>query len=140
MHLRVLDDGTVKSLVPEVDGQSLIDLVAAYETARGYTPAGEYGGIVPDYFNFGDLSQHYLGTASPQWPRPGGCWLLSCECGEAGCWPLEVKVTLTSQTVTWSNFRQPHRPSWTYSGLGPFQFDRRQYETAVADAVRALAR
>ena len=140
LGLRVLDDGSVKSLVPEIDGQSLIDLVAAYETAQGYTPAGGYGGMVPDNFNFGDLSQHHLGTAASQWPRQGESWLLACGCGEAGCWPLEAKVTVTGETVTWSDFKQPHRPSWTYSDFGPFQFDRRQYEMAVAQAVRALAR
>lgn len=140
LGLRVLDNGGMISLVPEIDGQSLIELVAAYESTQGYTPAGGYGGLVPDNFTFGPLPEYYLGTAAPQWPGPGHAWLLACDCGEAGCWPLEARVEPTDDTVTWSEFHQPHRPSWDYSGFGPFQFDRSQYETAVAEAVRSLAR
>jgi hypothetical protein len=41
-------------------------------------------------------------------------------------------VTLTEHSVTWSNFAQPHRRAWSYAGFGPFVFDRRQYENAIA--------
>ena len=47
----------VASLIPLIDGTSLIDLVAAFETERGYDPAGVYAGLVPVHFNFGDLTQ-----------------------------------------------------------------------------------
>ncbi|VTR76625.1 hypothetical protein [Cellulomonas hominis] len=76
---------------------------------RGFAPAGEYAGLVP-----------------------ARLWLLGCDCGEVGCWPLEADVVLTDHQVTWSGFAQPHRPAWSYAGVGPFVFDRRQYEDAVA--------
>jgi hypothetical protein len=55
-----------------------------------------------------------------------------------GCWPLEAGVTLAEESVRWSAFAQPHRRVWSYAGFGPFVFDRRQYEDAVAEAVAAL--
>jgi hypothetical protein len=39
--------------------------------------------------------------------------------------------------VIWSGFEQPHRsparpPTWSYTNLGPFVFDRAAYEAALA--------
>lgn len=119
------------SLIPEVNGTSLATLIGSYESARGYYPAGGYGGLVPEHFNFGDLSRYYLGAEASQWPKLGEAWLLGCDCGEVGCWPLAARITVDGTTVTWSTFQQPHRPDWDYSAFGPFKFDRQQYEKAV---------
>lgn len=136
-----MDNGAVMSLAPLIDGRSLIGLVAAYELAQGYTPSGGYGGVIPESRTLADLSEYYLGTAAEQLPGPGWSWLLACDsCGVTDCWPLEARVDVTADTVTWSEFQQPHRPSWSYSGFGPFRFDRRQYETAIAEAAKSLAR
>jgi len=66
--------------------------------------------------------------------------VLECDCcGVPGCWPLKVRITTDDDTVTWSDFRQPHRSEesaaalWDYQGFGPFVFDRNQYEGAVKD-------
>lgn len=126
------------ALIPTVDGESLLELVGAYEAGAGYYPADGYGGLLPAYFRLGDLMDYYRGIAKRQWPRKGRLWLLGCDCGEAGCWPLEAAVSVADATVTWSGFTQPHRPAWSYAGFGPFVFDRDQYEAAVAVAVAAL--
>lgn len=128
----------VLALVPKVDGAALVDMVKAFEEGQGFTPAGCYAGIIPAQFQFGDLTDYYRGIARRQWPRGGHLWLLGCDCGEVGCWPLEAEVTLTDRAVSWSSFAQPHRPAWSYAGFGPFVFDRLQYENAVAGSVAAL--
>lgn len=133
-------DGDPPQIVPTVNGRSLVDLVTAYETARLLQPAGGYGGIVPAHFRFGDLTLYYLGREDRQWPQPGSAWLLGCECGEVGCWPLEARVVATGDTVVWTDFRQPQRPDRDYQGFGPFVFDRAQYDDAVRSAVESLAR
>jgi hypothetical protein len=51
----------------------------------------------------------------------------------AGCWPLEARVVIDEETVTWNSFRQPFRPQRDYSDFGPFTFDRREYEAAIAE-------
>ena len=131
-------DGAAE-LIPTVDETSLVDLVANFEAAGGMTPAGSYAGLIPAHFNFGDLSEYYLGRNQRQWPGSGRLWLLGCNSGEVGCWPLEVTVTLSKGRVMWSAFRQPHRPQWNYDDFGPFEFDVAQYRSAVGRAVTAAA-
>ena len=57
-------------------------------------------------------------------------------CGNDGCWPLVVRIVVTGDSVTWSDFEQPHRclsegHAWRYDSFGPFVFDRNQYEEAL---------
>jgi len=91
-------------LMPFVDGRPLPELVAGFESRQGYSPSGGYAGLVPGYFRFGDLSRYFLGQEDEQWPRPGYAWLLACDCGEAGCWPLEARIITSAETVTWTSF------------------------------------
>jgi hypothetical protein len=64
--------------------------------------------------------------------------LLGCaDCGEVGCWPLEVCIDVDDAVVTWRSFRQPHRPDRDYTGLGPFRFDAAAYRAALAAALDA---
>lgn len=125
-------------IVPMVNGCSLIDLVADFETSRGWELAGDYSGLVPASFRFGDLTRYYLGRAARQWPEPGRAWLLGCDCGEVGCWPLDARIEVTDDLVMWQDFQQPHRPERDYRSFGPFVFGRKEYDRAVADAVAAL--
>jgi hypothetical protein len=42
-----------------------------------------------------------------------------------------ARVEAGDETVTWSEFEQPHRRSdWRYDGF-EFSFDRRQYQAAI---------
>jgi hypothetical protein len=126
-------------VVPEINGVSLLESVTVFEVGQGFTPAGGYGGLVPAYFDFGDLATYLLGRNDRQWPSPGRLWLLACECGEVGCWPFEARVVVTGDLVVWADFRQPNRSGWSYAGLGPFVFDRDQYDAAASALVEALA-
>ena len=128
----------VSWVTPTIDGRSLRDLISSYESAQGYSPGGAYDGLVPEHFDFGDLHEHLLGRGSEQSQEPGHASVLGCDCGEVGCWPLDVAVTVTTNEVTWSRFAQPHRPEWDYSGFGSFTFDRSSYEAAVADLVTSI--
>ena len=127
-----------RSLVPYIDGASLIDLIEAYEASAEFDVVGGYGGIEPQSFNFGDLRLYYVGRQTAQWPGPGKAWLLGCGCGEVGCWPLEASIDAMSGGVTWSSFRQPHRPDRDYTGFGPFRFNAEQYAAAIDAAVNIL--
>jgi hypothetical protein len=46
-------------------------------------------------------------------------------------------VLVTDDQVKWRNFKIPMADGldWDYSGLGPFVFDKSQYERAIADAM-----
>jgi hypothetical protein len=115
------------SVTPSLDGVPLTELVARFEISAGFEPVGGYGGLIPAHFNFAPFDQYFLGKS---W-MPNKVWLLACQCGEVGCWPLEAKIEVNDRKVVWRDFRQPHRPTWDYSGFGPFIFERAAYEAAL---------
>ena len=138
-----------------MDGVDLADLVRPVEMpfaiAEGRAElAGKYFGRL--WRHDRDLSrvlQHYLGE--PGYLFRESTDLLSCECGEPGCWPLVCRIRANTNTVEWSDFAQPHRIGprlqgagrfqphpglWRYDSFGPFVFHRPQYEEAISTAVR----
>jgi hypothetical protein len=97
--------------------------------------AGAYAGLAAA----DDLlwpSRHFLGEPTLSAFDDGDTVLLGCGCGDWGCWPLVADVAVTETSVTWSRFRNGHRPAWDLTNLSPFVFDRSQYETALQSAVR----
>lgn len=70
MEFRVDRTGGETALVPFIDGMSLKDLVELYEAGHGYDPAGEYDGLIPSHFNFGDLRRYHLRAAQAPAERP----------------------------------------------------------------------
>jgi hypothetical protein len=130
LELRVVAVDDVVEVVPYVDGRSLVALVGAVEQAKGYSPAGGYGGLVPALFRYGPAERQWYGRG--RWPSGGRAWVLACDCHEAGCWPFEVTVRADEGTVRWEDPRQPYQPEWDYSSLGALTFDRAGYDEAVA--------
>jgi hypothetical protein len=134
-------DDDVTTIHPEVNGTLLRELAAVAELpaarAEGNPDlAGAYAGLNAVY----DLlwpSRHFLGEPDLTWGAGGNdTVLLGCPCGEYGCWPLTARVDVGAMAVQWSDFRTGHR-DWDLSGLGPFAFDRAQYEAALGSPIGA---
>jgi hypothetical protein len=126
------DLGQVIEIVPAIDDAELTDLVQAFEQRAGMeTRSTSYGGLIPSYFNFGSIDDHFLGVARRELNRKSP--LLGCLCGEWGCWPLLARIVVAEDSVTWSEFEQPHRKGRDYSAFGPFSFVRTQYERALVE-------
>jgi hypothetical protein len=126
------DEDGVIVITPRVDGVMLTTLVEQFESSHGLTdPAGGYGGLIPAFFRYGPLDQYFLGTSETLASRPGRIFVLGCECGEVGCWPLTCLVNTEDSKITWQSFEQPHRPARDYSSFGPFAFDLAQYQEAL---------
>ena len=134
----VLDREGALEIVPMINGARLTDLVHAHEKRNGWTPDDAYGGLIPAYFNFGPMADHYRGCGG-DWldEQPRQAPLLGCGCGEWGCWPLMATIETRDEFTTWSNLRQPFRPERIYDGLGPYRFERAQFESAC-EVFRAL--
>jgi hypothetical protein len=128
------EDGHVAVVVPLVDGTELATLVTDFEAAQGYEPAGGYDGVTPAFISNLEIARHLLGEPSDQ----GATEVLSCQCGEWGCWPLLASITVADGEVTWSAFAQPHRRDRDYRAFGPFRFDEHQYRAAVTQAAADL--
>lgn len=110
--------------VPVIDGRLLTDLVEEFEANGGLQPAGGYGGLVFEFFDFGPLNEYFC--------REGIISVLGCACGEVGCWPLRCRIKADGGTITWDDFSQPYRPDRDYSNFGPFRFDSAQYLGAIS--------
>jgi hypothetical protein len=121
-----------------VNGSRLQEIVRTVEASQANEDdeedvPGGYMGLHPRPDTF--AIQRLLGT--PTVHTTGGTskrtTLLRCTCGEVECWPLEADVEVTERTVTWSNFHSP-KEEWDLSSIGPFVFDRHQYEDSLAAA------
>lgn len=118
-------------VMPQIDGVPLIDLVAAFETASGWSPAGGYGWLTPGFHCYGSVDEYFLGQGRSVGWNSGKTPLLVCTCEEIGCWPLVAKIEVERDRVVWHAFEQPHRPEWNYAKFGPFHFDREAYEAVI---------
>ena len=131
------DDEPISSIVPIINGVRLTTLVEQFELDRHYEPVGGYAGIVPTHFNFGPLDNYFLATSADT-PFADKHWLLGCECGEVGCWPLEARIVTNEREIVWERFKQPFRPERDYSSFGPFRFDHNQYRQSVIELISKL--
>ena len=123
-------------LTPNVDGRSLVDLVTDYEEAQGWELAGIHDGLVLDELQLEDLSERLL-HGTPDSPHDAGIAVLGCTCGVNECIPFLAEVRIADDEVSWGRFWNPLAAglSWDYSDLGPFVFDRAQYEVALEKAM-----
>jgi hypothetical protein len=125
-----------------INGRDLIEILREIElpfaTREGHPRiAGAYSGLSPDRVFL--PSRHFFGEPEPIYSDgEGRTHVLECECGEPGCWPFAVRITLAAEEVMWSDFQQPHRRSnskaghWRYDAAPSFTFDRKLYEQALA--------
>jgi hypothetical protein len=120
-----------------VNGRGLVELAREVElpfAERDGQPdlAGSYMGLSPrealhpsrHLLDDPDLSLSMDDTSKTTLLACGGC-------GEPMCWPLLADVEVREDVVRWSGFEQPYRPKWGLSALGPFTFERPQYEAAL---------
>jgi hypothetical protein len=116
-----------------VNGEPLESLARVvempYAKAEGQLNlAGDYAPLT--LFDISADVNHFLTKPVATWFEDGDAVLMGCPCGEWGCWPLSVKIEVNEATVVWSQFRNGHR-DWDLSSLGPFTFERTEYEVAL---------
>ena len=114
-------------VTPVIDGRSLVDLVKAAGASA------EFDGLAPDFESYGPLPTYFLGQNEVMqwWTWTDRLVLLSCTCGQYGCGNVTARIEVGDQRVLWSDFivdgvTQP------LPDLGPFEFERSQYEAAAA--------
>ncbi|MFC7725421.1 hypothetical protein ACFQW6_09900 [Nocardioides sp. GCM10028917] len=90
--------------------------------------AGDYEPLFLD--DIASDRKHFLGEPMAAWFGDGDTVLMGCGCGTWGCWPLTARVKVDASHVRWHDFRNGHR-DWNLGALGPFVFDRQQYEAAL---------
>ncbi len=121
------------SVVPLVNEVRLTLMIEEFERERNYEPAGGYAGLVPSAFNFGPLDRYFMAETRSEAYDKIGYYLLGCNCGEVGCWPLTARIAKGAQQIRWEAFKQPFRPERDYSSFGPFAFSVDQYRRTVIE-------
>ncbi len=98
-------EGTL-SITPVVDGTPLPEIVAAFERDEHFEPSGGYGGLIPEWFGYGALDKYFLGDFEKDsyFARMNRVYLLGCQCGEVGCWPLLAHIRAEAESVVWDSF------------------------------------
>lgn len=103
----------------EINGIQLIDRLKEFEQQLDPKLAGEYMDIAAVELDLQALS----GSGAAEWAD-----ILTCTCGELGCWSFQIQARAFDDVVEWHAFQQPHRADvWDYSRFGPFRFDRASY-------------
>src|ERR1035438_5522687 len=74
------------SLTPLLSGTPLTELVLSFEREHSFEPAGGYAGL-PNWSSYGPLERYFMGESDDEFFAKG-CYLLECNCGIVGCWPL----------------------------------------------------
>ncbi|PYE48690.1 hypothetical protein [Deinococcus yavapaiensis] len=148
IEFRVVENQTWhgRSIQILIDGRDLTDRLREYEVFLAWREAnmhqaGRYAGVPEHHwraFTTALLVQGNQEGIGSLLGAPGKVMVLTCECGEACCWPMFARVTLGNGVVTWDGFEQVYRPSWDYSRFGPFVFEPGQYRTAIMNLVRTL--
>jgi hypothetical protein len=111
-----------------INDRNFIDMVREVELP--YAEKEGHPELAGDYIGFMPVN---LDVSFNSFVKDGKMPVLHCGgCGDDGCWSVVVKITTIGDTITWSNFFNPHRlddppEHWDYSALGPFTFDKEQY-------------
>jgi hypothetical protein len=108
------------SVMPVVDVKPLSEMISTFEHEQHFEPAGGYGGLIPEWFKYGALDRYFLGDFEKDsyFASLERVYVLGCQCGEVGCWPLLARISVGDACVTWDSFKQPHRKERDYSGFG----------------------
>ena len=74
--------------------------------------------MIPEWLKYGALDRYFLGDFEKDsyFARLERVYVLGCQCGEVGCWPLLARISIGDASVTWDFFQQPHRKERGYSG------------------------
>lgn len=110
----------VRSVTPVLNGVPLIELVSRFEGEQRFQPAGGYGGLIPEFFNYGSLSSYFLADFGEDsyFRRLRGIYVLGCQCGEVGCWPLIARVGSDKKSIIWIFFARSTGQNATTRTLG----------------------
>lgn len=99
-----------------INGEPIADLIDRVSTRP----------VAVDYLPMGlRASDNYITDDEERGRKGFEVPLFKCTCGDWGCASIRVSIFVEPDTVTWRYFSSSGGP---IIGLGPFVFDRRQYE------------
>jgi hypothetical protein len=116
--------GPADGVEPVVDGMSIVDVFKRADGRRN-----SYAGLT-------GIDRALASWAPSEEER--AIHLLGCACGDPDCSSVRARLVADSDSVVWSGFWASSPPldrpeGRDYPEIGPFRFDRREYEAALAN-------
>jgi hypothetical protein len=120
--------GLADGVEPVVDGVSVVDFFRRADGRR------------TSYASLREIDAHLRSWAPTD--DEHGIRLLGCGCGDSDCTYVRARLIADTETVVWTGFWASSPPTdrpegHEYPEIGPFRFDRRAYEAALANPLRA---
>jgi hypothetical protein len=114
--------------------EAVVDGVSVVDFFRGAD------GLRTSYASLREIEAHLRSWAPSE--EEHGIRLLGCVCGDSDCNYVLARLVADADTVVWTGFWASSPPSdrpegREYPEIGPFRFDRRDYEAALANPRRA---
>jgi len=112
-------------LLPVIDGRSLVEVVEE-ATGGDYRARTARESLPP--------AKLLVGAEAPGIRVK----ILSCACCDLGCAAVGVRITREGERVRWSEFDEESQTGMVtalIADMGEFVFDRRQYASAIEDAL-----
>lgn len=111
-----------------INGERFIDMIADDEGKSGYDDSicGAYIGQFPEQVLL-PIGTEYIDIESNlTMEEDGRVHTLACNlCGMSECWTVRARITVTDETVTWSEIGHKE------GRLGPYTFNKEQYLKAL---------
>jgi len=112
-----------------IDGIPITKIIADHEVSTAAEDENNIDESSDVAFNNHDIHRGDTVANLPLTSREKAI-LLICSCGESGCSSTLVDMEVTDTQVLWSNIRTWITKNEPYPNLGPWTFDRKQYQTA----------
>jgi len=112
-----------------IDGKPITKIIADYEIRSAANEEDNIGESHDVAFGRRDIDYEDTVANLPLMNRERAI-LLICGCGESGCSSTYVDMEVTDNQVVWSNLRTWITKYEPYPNLGPWIFDREQYQAA----------
>lgn len=135
IHILTFPDSECDGLVGAlafIDDQPVTDIIRDYEMKNN--PSNMMNGQEPRTSNdwaipFDELCSEQTVAQTPPCTAERVV-LLACGCGFSACSRTQVDIQVTDTHVIWSNIRTSITKYEPYPNLGPWKFNRTQYEDA----------
>jgi hypothetical protein len=120
---------------PGKENEPVVEIRVNGADIRELLPPGDEEAFMP--VGLVATQDHWMGRSTNRRSTyQGRTGVLTCACMDFGCGGIAVQVTVTPESVIWSDISHPFAKKAL--PVGPFRFKRRDYEEAVAALLDTL--
>ena len=126
LEIKCNQSKNISEIIFLVNGKNFEQIVKDYELEHFSEDPAAGGGYAPINTPYWDGENYFLRSSQKNdfLDDDGEALLLTCDCGEWGCWNIFCTITVTEKTVVWDTFKKHHR-DWKYDLR--YEFEKEAY-------------